>query len=109
MGEDVVHLPAHPVQAGPGGPVLLLAGQLLLPPGKVVYPIHRAPGVQLPAFFLEQRIVRLQDAVLDVVAAGPAHGEEPRPTQVEYLAPLQQDHRGADSRDFPTPPFLQRI
>ena len=106
MGEDVVHLPARSVQAGPGGPVLLLAGQFLLPPGKMIDPVHRTPGIQLPAFFIEERIVRLQDAVLDVMAAGPAHGEEPFPTQAEYLSSFQQDHRGADSPDVSSLPLL---
>ena len=43
VGDDAVHLPACSVQAGPGGLVLLLAGQLLFPPGQVVHPVHRAP------------------------------------------------------------------
>lgn len=43
MGDDVIHLPAHLVQAGPGDPIRFLAGQLLLPPGQVV---HKAfPGI----------------------------------------------------------------
>ena len=87
MADDVVHRPAHTVQVGPGSLVLLLAGQLLLPPGTVVHPVHRAPGVLPPAFLLEQRIARLQDAVLNVVAAGSAHGEEGFTLDVVDLAP----------------------
>ena len=108
MADDVVHRPAHTVQVGPGGLVLLLAGQLLLPPGAVVYPVHRAPGVQPPAFLLEQRIVRLQDAVLNVVAAGPAHGEEGPALDVVNLPPHQVDHRGADALHSAAMPVLNR-
>ena len=43
---------------------------------RVVYSVHRPAGVQPLAFLLEQGIVRFQDAVLDIVTAGPAHGEE---------------------------------
>ncbi len=58
VGDDVVHLPARSVQAGPSGPLLLLVRQFLLPPRQVVDLVHRAPDVQLPAFLLEQRIVQ---------------------------------------------------
>ena len=63
MGDDVIYLPACSVQAGPGGLVLLLAGQLLFPPGEVVDPVHCALGIQPPAFFFEQRIVRFQSVL----------------------------------------------
>ena len=108
MADDIVHRPAYFLQVGPGGLVLLLAGQFLLPPGAVVHPVHRPAGVQPPAFLLEQRIVRLQDAVLDVVAAGPAHGEEALALDVVDLTPHQVDHRGADTLHPATVPVLNR-
>ena len=108
MADDVVHRPACSVQVGPGGLVLLRAGQFLLPPGAVIHPVHRAPGVQPPAFLLEQRIVRLQDSVLDIVAAGPTHGEEGPALDVVDLPPHQVDHRGADALHSAAMPVLNR-
>ena len=43
-----------------------------------------------------RQIVRLQDAALDVVAAGPAHSKELPALDVVYLPPHQVDHRGAN-------------
>lgn len=76
VGDDVIHLPAVPVQAGLGGLVLLLAGKFLLPPGEVVHPVESTTVIKHPAFSLELWIVRLQDAAVDVVAAAAAHREE---------------------------------
>ena len=110
VGDDVVHCPACLLQIGPGLPVLRLAGQLLLPPGSVVYPKRRPLGVQcLEPLQEEQRVIGFQDAVPDIVAAGAAHGEDAFPAQLKYLAPFQQEHRWADAPHLPTMPFLRRI
>lgn len=96
VGEEVVHRPPGPAQAGPGLGIFRLAGQLLPPPGAVVDPEGRALGVEPLEPPQEVRRVRFQDAVLDVVAAGAAHGEEDPAAQVEHLPPLQHQHRGPD-------------
>ena len=95
VGDDVVHLPVVLLQAGPGGPVFFLAGQLLFPPGAVVHPVQRSPVIQHPAFPLELRIVRLQDAAADIVAAGAAHREEGLALDIVDLTPQQVNHRTA--------------
>ena len=92
VGEDVVHRPPSLVQAGPGPGVLRLAGQLLPPPGAVVDPESCALGVELLEPPQEVRRVRLQDAVLDIVAAGAAHRKEHPPAQIEHLPTLQHQH-----------------
>ena len=96
VGEEVVHRPPGPVEVGPGLGILRLAGQLLPPPGAVVDPEGRALGVEPLEPPQEVRRVRLQNAVLDVVAAGTAHSEECPAPQVEHLPTLQHQHRGAD-------------
>ena len=109
VGDDVVHRPACFLQIGLGFPVLLLAGQLLLPPGAVVYPEQRALGVQSLELLLEQGVVRLQNAVPDIVAAGSAHGEDALPAQLKHLAPFQHKHRWADGPHRSAAPLLQRV
>lgn len=87
MSDDVVYLPTVPVQAGLGSPVLLLAGKFLLPPGEVVHSVQCPSVVEHPAFPLELRIVRLQDAAVNVVAAAAAHREEGLALDVINLSP----------------------
>ena len=92
VGEEVVHRPPDLVQAGPGLGILHFVGQLLPPPGAVVDPESCALGVELLEPPQEVRRVRLQDAVLDVVAAGAAHHKEHPPAQIEHLPTLQHQH-----------------
>ena len=54
-------------------------------------------------------IVRLQDAVLDIVAAGSAHGEDSFSAHVKHLPALQQEHRGPNAADLPAVPVLQWV
>lgn len=70
MSGNVVHLPTTHLQVGPGGLVIFLVRQPLLPPEAVVCPVQRTSVTQHPSFPLEQRIVRLQDAAADIVVAG---------------------------------------
>lgn len=92
VGEDVVHRPPGPVEIGPGLGILRFIGQLLPPPGAVVDPESCALGVELLEPPQEVRRVRLQDAVLDIVAAGAAHRKEHPPAQIEHLPTLQHQH-----------------
>lgn len=92
VGEDVVHHPPGPVEIGPGLGILRFIGQLLPPPGAVVDPESCALGVELLEPPQEVRRVRLQDAVLDIVAAGAAHRKEHPPAQIEHLPTLQHQH-----------------
>ena len=75
----------------------------------MVHPVQRPAGVQSPAFPLKLRIVRFQDAAADVVAAGPAHGEECFSLDAVNLPPHQVDHRGADLLYLTAAPFLYRV
>lgn len=75
MGNDIIHLPTCPVQIPPCFQIFLWAWQFLLPPGSVVDPKWCSSGFQRVEFQEKQGIVRFQDATLDVVAAGPSHGE----------------------------------
>ena len=79
MGDDVVHLPPRLVEVLPRFQILFWAGQLLLPPGSVVDPKRCSFGFQRVEFQEEQGIIQFQNAALDVVAAGPSHGENPFP------------------------------
>lgn len=92
VADDVVHHPARSIRVGPGGLVLILVGQPILPPGQVVHLVHCTPGIQLSVFFLKQWIIRLQNAVLDIVAAGPTHGKEGFSLDILDLAPHQVNH-----------------
>ena len=109
VGHDVVHIPAGLVQILSGLQVLLPAGQFLFPPGPVIDPESRPPCVEQLELLEELGIVRLQDAVLDIVAAGPAHGEDPLSVYFKHLAAFQQEYRGADPANLPTLPLLQWI
>lgn len=109
MGDDVVHLPPRLVEVLPRFQILFWAGQLLPPPGSVVDPEWCSSGFQRVEFQEKQGIVRFQDATLDIVAAGPSHGENPFPIKVKHLPTLQQEYRGADAANFSAVPILQRI
>ena len=76
MGDDVVHVPTCFAQCFFCGPVFILAGQFLFPPGSVIDSVESACGVELPELSLIVWIIRLQNAVPDVVTAGPAHGKD---------------------------------
>ena len=107
--DDVVHLPACTFQILSRFLVFLRAGLLLFPPGSMVDPEGRPFGIE-PLELLEKLgIVQLQDAVLDIVAAGSAHGEDPFSAHVKHLPALQQEHRGADAANLPAVPVLQWV
>ena len=82
---DVVHLPACMFQIPSRFLVLLWAGQLLFPPGSVLDPEGRPSCVEPFELLEELGSIRIQDAVLDIVAAGSAHGEDPFSAHVKYL------------------------
>ena len=109
VGDDVVHPPSRPLQIDTGLPVFLRSGQFLLPPGTAVDPKGCVSGLEAPELLIKQRVIRLQDAVLDIMAARSPHGEHALASKFEYLAPLQQEHRGPDAPDRSAVPPLQRI
>ena len=95
VGDDVVHVPTCFVQCFSCGPVFVLAGQLLFPPGAVIDSVESACGVELPQLSLIVRIIRFQNAVPDNVAAGAAQGKYPLSADVIKLAPHQMQDAGA--------------
>ena len=95
VGYDIVHIPSHLVQRCSCGSVFILAGQFLFPPRPVVDTEQRACGVELPQLSLIVRIIRFQNAVPDIVAAGAAHGKYPLSADVIKLAPHQMQDAGA--------------
>ena len=77
VGDDVVHRPSVGAQVPSGLGVFLCGGQLLRPPGAAPYP--KVPLVlqeQVDVLAPEIWVVHVQDAVLNVVRGGSAHGEE---------------------------------
>lgn len=109
VSDDVVYRPTRFVQRGPGGPVFLLAGQFLFPPGTVVHPVRRTAGIQPPAFLLEQGIVRLQNSPINVMAAGPTHRKKGLALDAVDLASQQVEYRGTNTLHFSPAPLLHRI
>lgn len=95
MGNDVIYIPPCLIQRFPCGFVFILAGQFLFPPRPVVDAEQRACGVELPQLSLIVRIIRFQNAVPDIVAAGAAHGKYPLSADVIKLAPHQMQDAGA--------------
>lgn len=95
VGDDVVHVPTCFVQCFSCGPVFVLAGQFLFPPGAVIDSVESACGVELPQLSLIVRIIRFQNAVPDIVATGAAHGKYPLSADVIKLAPHQMQDAGA--------------
>lgn len=109
VGDNVAHFPICPLEVSPRFQIFFFAGQFLFPPGAVVDPEWRTFGFKQPELSKELGIVRLQDAALDIMAAGPTHGKDPLAAQLKDLAALQQEHGGADAPDLPAAPVLQRI
>ena len=103
MADDVVH---HTVQAGPRHLVFLLTGQLLLPPETVVYTEQRTALFELPKLFLEVGIVRLQDAILDIMGGSTAHGKKLPATELIDLAPHEMQDGGTYPLDLSAMPLL---
>ena len=95
MGNDVIYIPPCLIQRFPCGFVFILAGQFLFPPGAVIDSVESACGVELPQLSLIVRIIRFQNAVPDIVAAGAAHGKYPLSADVIKLAPHQMQDAGA--------------
>lgn len=108
VGDDVVHLPVVPLQAGFGGPLLFLAGQLLFPPEMMIHSIKRSALIEPPAFLLKLRIVRFQNAAADVMATGAAHREEGLVLYIVNLSSQQVNHRRANPLYCAAMPFFYR-
>lgn len=96
MGDDVVHIPACFVQCFSCGPVFVLAGQFLFPPGAVIDSVESTCGVELPKLSLIVWIVRLQNAVPDVVTAGTSHGKDFLSADLVELSSHQVQDAGTD-------------
>lgn len=109
MGNDVIYIPPCLIQRFPCGFVFILTGQFLFPPRPVVDAEQRACGVELPQLSLIVRIIRFQNAVPDIVAAGTAHGKYPLSADVIKLAPHQMQNAGADRLHLSTMPFAHWV
>ena len=88
MGDDVVYFPSSPIEVSPRFQIFFRAWQFFFPPGAMVHPEWCSPGLQHVELREKLGIVWLQNAALDIVAAGPTHSEDPFTTQLKYLAAL---------------------
>lgn len=107
--DHIVHLIVNTLQTALGFLIFRLAGKLLLPPGSVVDPEAGAHSAKSPVLFFKIRRFGIQNAILDVVAPGTAHGEEGVSLQVKDLPAHQMDYMRPDSLDRSTVPFLCRV
>ena len=109
VADDVVYLPADPIQICSGLLVFCFAGKFLRPPESVIHPEHGISFFELTEFLFELRVIRLQNTILNVMRGCPSHGEEPLSADVIDLAPHQVDEAGPNPLDLSTVPFLHRI
>ena len=109
VGDDVVHVPTCFVQCFSCGPVFVLAGQFLFPPGAVVDSVESPCGVELPELSLVVRIVWFQNAIPNVVTAGPAHGKDFLSTDLVELTAHQVQDAGADRLHQSAVPLTCRV
>ena len=109
VGDYIVHLILNTLQTALGFLIFRLAGKLLLPPGSVVDPEAGAHSAKSPVLFFKIRRFGIQNAILDVVAPGTAHGEDGVSLQVKDLPAHQMDYMRPDSLDRSTVPFLCRV
>ena len=70
---------------------------------------QRAYGVELPQLSLIVRIIRIKDAVPDIVAAGAAHGEDALSADLIELPPHQMQDTGTDRLHLSAVPFAHRV
>ena len=109
VGDDVVQVPTCFVQCFSCGPVFVLAGQFLFPPGAVIDSVESACGVELPEHSLEVRIIWFQNAVPNVVTAGPAHGKDFLSADLVELPSHQVQNAGTDRLHHPAVPHTCRV
>lgn len=109
VGDDVVHIPASFVQCFFCGSVFILAGKFLFPPGAVIDSVESACGVELPKLSLIAWIVRLQNAVPNVVTAGPAHGKDFLSADLVELPSHQVQNAGTDRLHQTAMPLTCRV
>ena len=109
VGDDVVHIPTCFVQCFSCGPVFVLAGQFLFPPGAVIDSVESTCGVELPKLSLIVWIVRLQNAVPNVVTAGPAHGKDFLSADLVELSSHQVQDAGTDRLHQTAMPLTCRV
>ena len=109
VGDDVVHIPTCFVQCFSCGPVFVLAGQFLFPPGAVIDSVESTCGVELPKLSLIVWIVRLQNAVSNVVTAGPTHGKDFLSADLVELSSHQVQDAGTDRLHQTAMPLTCRV
>ena len=109
MGNDVIYIPPCLIQCFPRSFVFIHAGQFLFPPRPVVDAEQRACGVELPQLSLIVRIIRFQNAVPDIVAAGAAHGEDALSADLIELPPHQMQDTGTDRLHLSAASFAHRV
>ena len=109
VGDDVVYIPACFVQCFSCGPVFVLARQFLFPPGAVIDSVESACGVELPEHSLEVWIIWFQNAVPNVVTAGPAHGKDFLSADLVELPSHQVQNAGTDRLHQPAVPHTCRV
>lgn len=94
VGDDVVSQPILPSFFC--GLLFIFAVQFLITPESVVDSIESARGVELPKLSFIARIIRLENTIPDIVAAGPAHGKDFLSSDLVKLSLQQVQDVGTD-------------
>ena len=106
MADDVIHIPVDTRQICSGFQIFRFAGQFLGPPGMMVHTKQRTALFELLELFLEVRIVRFQDAVLDIMGGSAAHGKKLPAIELIYLTSHEVQNGGTYPLDLSTMPFF---
>ena len=106
MADDVIHIPVDTRQICSGFQIFRFAGQFLGPPGTMVHTKQRTELFELLELFLEVRIVRFQDAVLDIMGGSAAHGKKLPAIELIYLTSHEVQNGGTYPLDLSTMPFF---
>ena len=100
VADDVIHIPVDTRQICSGFQLFRFAGQFLGPPGTMVHTKQRTALFELLELFLGVRIVRLQDAILDIMGGSTAHGKKLPATELIDLAPHEMQDGGTYPLDL---------
>ena len=95
VGDNIVDFPVGSVQDVSGETYFRLRGELPGPPGDAFHTEPGAGPVKDGVVFLKVRILGIQYPVLDVVAAGSAHGPYGLALNLEDLAADEVEDIGA--------------
>ena len=106
VADDVIHIPVDTLQICSGFQIFRFAGQFLGPPGTMVHTKQRTALFELSELFLKVWIIRLQDAILNIMGGGTAHGKELPAVELIYLAPHEMQNGRSYPLDLSAMPFF---